>query len=99
MKSIPLQRIETLYRIALKATVDDPQSARRYISLLRRIAQRTRTKLPPHVKHDICKKCNTPLIRGINATTRIRQSREPHVATTCHTCGNITRRPLRRKNT
>ena len=94
---IPTQRINTLYHIAQETTKTDPTLARHYTALLRRIAQKTRTKIPPHIRHGICKKCNTPLIPGYNSTTRIRQTREPHITTTCHTCGHTTRRPLKRK--
>jgi len=96
-QAIAQQRIETLYRLAQETIQTDPEQAKRYTALLRRIAQRTRTKIPPHIRHGICKKCNTPLIPGYNSTTRINQRREPHIATTCHTCKNITRRPLRNK--
>ena len=95
--TIPQQRIQTLYKIAQETIHTEPTQARRYVSLLRRIAQRTRTKIPQHIRTGICKKCNTPLIPGYNSTTRIRQTREPHITTTCHTCGNITRRPIKRK--
>jgi ribonuclease P protein subunit RPR2 len=91
--------MQILYEKALDAIKTDPERARRYIHLLRRIAQRTRTKIPQHIKQYICKKCNTPLIPGYNATTRINQRREPHITTTCQTCGNITRRPIRSRKT
>ncbi|TRO54679.1 ribonuclease P, partial [Candidatus Bathyarchaeota archaeon] len=78
-------------------TCIDVTLARKHVFLLRRIAQRTRSKLPPYIKNGICKKCNTPLISGYNSHTRINQKREPHIATFCHSCGNITRRPLKRK--
>lgn len=91
------QRIEILYNLSQKKIKNEPNLARRYVSLLRRIAQRTRTHLPRYIKFGICKKCNTPLIPGYNVTIRIRQQREPHITTTCHTCGNIIRRPIKRK--
>ena len=94
---IASERMYTLLRIAQETVHEDPALAQRYIHLLRRIAQRTRTKVPPQIRNSICKKCNTPLIHGYNAHTRIRQKREPHIATTCHTCGNIARRPIKRK--
>ncbi|MFC1802335.1 ribonuclease P protein component 4 [Thermoproteota archaeon] len=94
-RKIALQRIETLNQIARETVHTEPAYARRYISLLRRIAQRTRTKIPPHIRRSFCRKCNTPLISGFNSHTRIRQTREPHISTTCQYCGNITRIPIR----
>jgi RNase P subunit RPR2 len=64
---------------------------------MKRIAQRTRTHLPTDIRRGICRKCDTPLIPGYNSHTRTRQRREPHTATTCHSCQNIARIPLRRK--
>ncbi|MBD3172733.1 ribonuclease P [Candidatus Bathyarchaeota archaeon] len=94
---ISVERMQILYQEAQKTVKTEPELAQKYIHLLRRIAQRTRTKIPPHIQHNICKKCNTPLIPGYNATTRINQRREPHVTTTCHTCGYIKRVPIGEK--
>jgi ribonuclease P protein subunit RPR2 len=89
--------MEILYQLAKESIREDTDLAKRYIHLLRRISQRTRTKIPPEIKNSICKKCNIPLISGFNSHTRIRQTREPHIATTCHVCGDIQRRPIKRK--
>jgi ribonuclease P protein subunit RPR2 len=94
-QSIAQQRIQNLYRLANETVKTDPDLARRYIHLMRRIAQRTRTKIPQNIRDRVCKKCDTPLIPGYNATIRINQKREPHITTRCQTCGNITRRPIR----
>ena len=96
-KNIPNQRIETLYKLAVDTAKSDPTHSQRYIGLMRRIAQRTRTKIPSYIRHGICKKCDMPLIPGFNSQTRIGKNREPHITTTCLNCGNIMRRPLRRK--
>ena len=92
-RRIAQQRIETLYRIARETVHKDPGQAKRYIQLLRRIAQRTRTHLPPHVRRGICRECDTVLIQGYNSHTRIKQKREPHISVTCQNCGNVTRIP------
>ena len=97
MVSIAVNRMRKLYCLARETVSEDRELAQRYVYLLRRIAQRTRTKIPPEIRNGICRRCNTPLIPGYNSTTRINQRREPHVTTTCHTCGRIMRRPLRRK--
>ena len=94
-RRIAQQRIEILYNKAKETYGTDPALSRRYIQLLRRIAQRTRTKLPTHVRRGICRGCGNILIPGLNSHTRLRQRREPHAATTCHLCGRIHRIPLR----
>jgi ribonuclease P protein subunit RPR2 len=96
-KYIAQQRIDILYNRAKETYATDPALSHRYVQLLRRIAQRTRTKLPTHIRRNICRGCGTILIQGVNSHTRIRQRREPHLATTCHTCGHVYRTPLRPK--
>ena len=97
-RKIAAQRIETLYRVAQETVRDDPEMAKRYVQLLRRIAQRTRTHLPLEVRRGICRKCDTVLVQGYNSRTRLRQRREPHIAITCQNCGNIMRIPTREKS-
>ena len=92
-RRIARQRIETLYRVAQETVHTDPGLAKRYVQLLRKIAQRTRTHLPLEVRRGICRECDTVLIQGFNSRTRLRQRREQHIAITCQNCGNITRIP------
>jgi ribonuclease P protein subunit RPR2 len=99
ISKISRERMEILYKQALSIYTSDPEQSRRYIQLLEKISQRTRTKVPYHIRRNICRKCNTPLIQGNTVHTRIRQKREPHIATTCHHCGHVTRIPLRSKET
>jgi ribonuclease P protein subunit RPR2 len=94
---IALERILALFQQAESTFPQDPQQAQRHIDLARKIAQRTRTHLPPHLRRQVCRKCNAYLVPGSTSRTRIRQRREPHVATTCLKCGNIQRYPLKEK--
>jgi ribonuclease P protein subunit RPR2 len=94
-RRIAEQRMEILYSKAREVYATDPGLSRRYTRLLRLIAQRTRTKMPTHIRRGICRRCGTVLIPGLNSRTRVRQRREPHVATTCHICGHISRIPLK----
>jgi len=94
-KNIAKQRIRILYNQAKQTYPTDPELSRRYTRLIKRISERTRTRLPKDVRRGICRNCDTVLIQGFNSHTRIRQRREPHVATTCHTCGHVHRIPLR----
>ena len=94
---IALERIHILFQQAESIFPKNPQRAQRYIDLARTIAQRTRTHLPSHFRHQVCRECSAYLVPGATSRTRIRQRREPHVATTCLKCGNIQRIPLREK--
>lgn len=96
-RRIALERVRILMDKAVETHREDPERAQRYADLARRVAQRTRTHLPRDLRRMICPKCNALLVQGSTAHTRIRQTREPHVATTCHRCGHIVRIPLRRK--
>jgi ribonuclease P protein subunit RPR2 len=91
---IAVERMEKLFRMAIDVYHEDPDLSRRYTDLIKRIVQRTRTKIPKHIKRNICKKCGTVQIPGFNSRTRIRQKREPHIARTCQVCGHITRYPF-----
>jgi len=94
-QSIAQQRIRILYKQAKHVYPRDPELSRRYTRLLKRISMRTRTRLPREIRQGICRKCGTVLIPGVSSHTRVRQRREPHVATTCHTCGHVHRIPLK----
>ena len=96
---IALERIHTLFQQAESTFPHDPWQAQRHVDLARKIAQRTRTHLPSHLRRRVCRKCEAYLVPGATSRTRIRQRREPHVATTCLRCGNIQRHPLKEKKT
>jgi ribonuclease P protein subunit RPR2 len=94
-QNIAQQRIRILYQQARRVYPGDPELSRRYTRLIKRISERTRTRLPEEVRRGICRNCGTVLIQGVNSHTRVRQRREPHVAVTCHTCGHVHRIPTR----
>ncbi|MBN2334706.1 ribonuclease P [Candidatus Bathyarchaeota archaeon] len=96
--SIAQQRIRILYKQAQHTYREDPQLSRRYTDLIKRIAQRTRTRLPRDIRRGICRGCGTILLQGVNSRTRLRQRREPHIAITCTDCGHVTRIPLRSRS-
>jgi ribonuclease P protein subunit RPR2 len=95
---IALERIESLFKQAEMVFQKNQQLAQRYIDLARKIAQRTRTHLPSHLRHKICRKCHSYLVPGSTSRYRIRQHRESHIAITCLNCGNIQRLFLKEKN-
>ena len=95
-QSIPQQRIQTLLEQARQTHPTDPAQAHRYTQLAHRIATRTRTRPPKHIKQQTCPKCHT-IRTATTSRTRIRQRREPHIATTCLHCGHTERTPTKRK--
>jgi ribonuclease P protein subunit RPR2 len=96
---IAQERIRILFQQAEQTFPEDPDLAQRYVDLARRIAMRTRTHLPRDLRRRICRNCKAYLVPGATSRTRIRQRREPHVATTCLKCGHTTRIPLKEKET
>ena len=96
-EQIAMERIRILFSLAEETYPADPARAQRYVDLARRIAMRTRLRLPRDLRRRVCRRCNAFLVPGATSRTRIRQRREPHVAVTCLKCGHVTRIPLRRR--
>jgi len=94
---IAKERIRILFNLAEETFPADPDRAQRYVDLARRIAMRTRLKLPRELRRRVCRRCNAYLVPGATSRTRIRRRREPHVATTCLRCGAVSRVPVRRQ--
>lgn len=88
-------RIQILWQMALQETKKRPEIARQQMLSARRIAQRTRTKLPQHMSQRICKKCGSILIPGDTCRVRLRNNRTKHIVVTCTHCGNIKRYHLK----
>ncbi len=93
-KQIALQRVHTLFQLAKEAIHENPELAQRYIQIARRIAMRTRLRLPKVYKSQICRKCKSFILPGVNCRFRIQQRRESHMVITCLNCGGISRIPL-----
>jgi len=98
-EKIAMERVRILFKLAEEAFPADPARAQRYVDLARRIAMRTRLRLPRDLRRRVCRRCKAFLVPGATSRTRIRQHREPHVAVTCLKCGATARIPLRRRRT
>jgi len=94
-KQIALQRIRTLFRLARETIHEDPHLAQKYVEIARKIAMRTRLRLPKEYRRMICKHCKSFILPGVNCRFRIQPKREPHVVVTCLNCGKHMRIPLR----
>ena len=89
---IALRRISILFELSRKALAEgNPDRAKRYVILARRISQRTRTPMPR--QHTFCKRCNMPLDVGRNCRVRVMGG---VIRTTCLECGDIRRMPYTR---
>ncbi len=85
-KNIPKERIIELFKQAEKI-------ANRYITIARKIAMKSRIKIPPSLKRKFCKHCYKYLTPK---TSRIR-IRNHQVIIYCENCKKYTRIPIKQK--
>jgi len=84
------ERIERLQNLAAGAIEnDDPERAREYVRLARRLAERERRPLPRTFKRFTCDSCDTYLRPGNNARVRTQNG---HIVIMCD-CGHHSRYP------
>ncbi len=96
-KRIAMERVHILFRLAKEAINKEPRLAQRYVDVARRIAMRTRLRLPVEYRRLVCRHCKSFIYPGVNCRVRVKQRREPHVVITCLNCGKHMRIPLRKK--
>jgi ribonuclease P protein subunit RPR2 len=94
-KQIALQRVHKLFSLAKEVVNEDPELAQRYVRIARRVAMRTRLRLPKEYRSLVCRKCKSFILPGVNCRIRIQQRREPHMVITCLNCGGHSRIPLK----
>ncbi|ESP89187.1 ribonuclease P protein component 4 [Candidatus Halobonum tyrrellensis] len=91
MASIAEERIERLTVLAREATkAGEPDRAREYVRLARRVAERHRCGLPRTFTRFTCDRCDAFLVPGVNARTRLQEG--SHVVVRCD-CGATERYP------
>jgi len=95
VKEIARQRISTLFRLAVETVNEAPDLAQRYVEIARKIAMRSRLRIPKEYRRLICRHCKSFIFPGVNCRVRIQPRREPHVVVTCLKCGKHTRIPLK----
>jgi ribonuclease P protein subunit Rpp21 (EC 3.1.26.5) len=89
--TIAAERIERLGGLAREAVrVGEPDRAREYVRLARRIAERNRLRLPRRFRRFTCDRCDAYLVPGRNARVRLQEG--SHVVIRC-TCGATHRYP------
>jgi len=97
-RQIALQRIHTLFRLAKEKIREEPELAQRYAETARKIAMRTKLRMPIEYRRMVCKHCKSFIYPSVNCRVRIQQKREPHMVITCLLCGKHTRIPLKIKS-
>jgi len=98
IRQIALQRIQTLFHLAREKIREEPELAQRYVAIARRIAMRTKLRLPTEYRRMVCRHCKSFIYPGVNCRVRVQQRREPHMVITCQVCGKITRIPLKSRS-
>lgn len=91
-RDIASTRIQTLFQQAGETFSTDKVLANRYLTLARKIAMKTKTKIPMELKRRFCKYCNKYLMPGVNARVRTRQGK---VVISCFECKKFMRIPIR----
>ena len=97
VRQIALERIGILFSQAKTIGSSNPELAKRYVELAKKVAMSAKIHIPVQYRRQACKNCNTLFIQGVNCRVRIKQKREPHVVVTCLNCGNQTRILLKEK--
>lgn len=95
------QRLGIIFEYAVKELREGrAEEARRLTSYMKRLSQRSRVRIPRHMKRMICKHCGAPLIPGLSASVRARrQGRVSYMLVRCTLCGYLHRRPYDRHRT
>lgn len=89
-KDMAYERVLRLFELADMEFRKHPERSDRYVQLARRIGMRYRVRMPPELKHRICRHCHSYLVQGATARTRLQGT---HISTTCLACGKQMRKP------
>ena len=93
-KKLARERMDILFGFARDVYSSEPELARRYVSLARRIGSRCNVRLTAGDKLSICRDCNAFLVPGVNCRVRTHARR---VVVTCLDCGGVRRVPVTRE--
>jgi len=89
---LALERIKNMFKLAQQSFKKYPERANRYIHIARKIAMKTRTRIPSPLKKKYCKHCYKFLQPGINCRVRTRDSKSIYY---CFNCRKYMRFPLK----
>lgn len=95
--TVASERIGILIDQARQMVERDERLSRRYVSLARKISERTKVRIPSETKKYLCKSCGIALVPGYNAKIRLHAAKSGLVIT-CLSCGTVKRYPVIAKN-
>lgn len=87
VEDLALQRMEYLFSLAKSIFKEEPNLARSYVEIGLKIGMRARVRVPVYWRRQICRKCKSFLVPGINLRIRLRSGPRSHVTYTCMECG------------
>jgi ribonuclease P protein subunit RPR2 len=93
-REIARERIEILIANALREINEDDHLANCHSRLAKRIAMRTRLRLPYEIRQLYCKRCKQFISPGKSARIRIGRSNIKAIRITCLKCGHVYRKVL-----
>ena len=96
VSQVARERIEILIQQALETVENNELLSRRYVSLVRRISERTKVRVPREAKRYLCKNCGIIMVPGRNARVRL-YARTRGIVITCISCGTFRRYPVSRR--
>ena len=82
IKQIALERIELLLGMAKTELARNPERAKRYVRLAKKMATRYRARPSKGLKRSFCKVCNTPWVIGRSVRVRL----DPHSRCVVYKC-------------
>jgi len=96
-REIARERIALLLSQARKRFRSDRDLAKRYVKLAREIGMKAGVRLTSEQKLQVCKRCGSLLVPGVNCRVRMRSEGGTTVLITCLECGNKKRYPTVRE--
>lgn len=91
-KEIAHERVKVLFQQAEEMVSKNKALANRYVTLVRKIAMKTKIKIPRELKRKFCRFCHSYLQPGVNSRIRTRNGK---VVIACLECKKFMRIPLR----
>lgn len=88
---IALERINTLFEQAEQQFPKDPKLSDKYVELARKIAMKTKVRIPRELKRRFCKHCHSYLKQGVNCRVRMHDGKAVYH---CQVCKQYMRFPF-----
>ncbi len=94
IKKTAHSRIRKLFEQAEFRFHSEPALSNRYVELARKIAMKTKVRIPSELKRRFCRKCHSYLVHGVNCRVRLVSN---CVVYHCLICGHRMRYPYIRE--